>query len=55
MPPEMFASAYWTRSTYHLIVVAVRETANVWKPAVSELDELKIPPNETCCPFWSAQ
>ena len=25
IPPEMFASAYWTRSTYHLIVVPVRD------------------------------
>src|SRR6185369_5662386 len=51
----MFASAYCTRSTYHLIEVLVREIAYVWNPAESEVDELKMPPNETCCPFASAQ
>jgi hypothetical protein len=36
----MFASAYWIRSTYHFIELPVREIANVWNPAVSEVDEL---------------
>src|SRR5262249_41980443 len=37
------------------MAVVVRETAKVWNPAARETDELKLPPNEACAPFESAQ
>src|ERR1700754_3657293 len=42
-PFAMLPSKYCTRSTYHLIEVAVRAMAYVWNPAASDGDELKIP------------
>src|ERR1700759_417083 len=55
MPLAMLPWKYCTRSTYHVIVVAVREIPYVWKPEANDVEELKVPPNDAWFPFASAQ